>query len=130
MTLAHSLSYESRSTTERGKIREAEALEWLLNRNPAWELVERNVRFARGELDLIFRDGKTLVFVEVRSLSRPMGDEFVIESISGKKALALKRSMNFYLNLRLEKLGGFEEVRFDLLAREGDVWIHYPGVEL
>ncbi len=130
MTLAQPLSLAELSTTERGRIRESDALEWILNRYPEWRLVERNVRFARGELDLIFRDGTTLVFVEVRSLARPMADEFVLESLSGKKALALKRSMDFYLRLRLEKLGGFDEVRFDLLACEGTSWIHYPGVEL
>ncbi|RYZ67754.1 MAG: hypothetical protein EOP09_10530, partial [Proteobacteria bacterium] len=86
--------------------------------------------WARGELDLIFRDDRTLVFVEVRSLARPLDDEFIIQSFSGRKALSLKRTMDFYLNHRLEKSGRFEEVRFDLLACEGGQWIHYVGIDL
>lgn len=46
---------------------EERALGYLLRQGLV--LVERNVRSRRGEIDLVMRDGDTLVFVEVRQRS-------------------------------------------------------------
>lgn len=56
------------TTTTRG--REAEALAARHLEGGGLRLVERNFRVRGGEIDLICRDGKTLVFVEVRQRSR------------------------------------------------------------
>lgn len=56
-----------RDTVARGARAEDRALAHLLEQGLA--LVERNVRSRRGEIDLVMRDGDTLVFVEVRQRS-------------------------------------------------------------
>ncbi|WP_153145444.1 YraN family protein [Dechloromonas sp. H13] len=56
------------TTTTRG--REAEALAARHLEGCGQRVVERNFRIRGGEIDLICRDGKTLVFVEVRQRSR------------------------------------------------------------
>lgn len=52
-------------TNEVGRRNEARAVAFLIDRGYA--IVERNWRCKVGELDLVARDGDTLVFVEVRS---------------------------------------------------------------
>jgi putative endonuclease len=56
------------TTTTRG--REAETLAARHLERGGLRLLERNFRVRGGEIDLICRDGKTLVFVEVRQRSR------------------------------------------------------------
>jgi putative endonuclease len=56
------------TTTTRG--REAEALAARILERQGLRIVERNFRVRGGEIDLICRDGSTLVFVEVRLRSR------------------------------------------------------------
>ena len=56
------------TTTTRG--REAEALAAQYLECYGARVVERNFRIRGGEIDLICRDGKVLVFVEVRLRSR------------------------------------------------------------
>jgi putative endonuclease len=56
------------TTTERG--REAEALAAQYLECYGARVVERNFRIRGGEIDLICRDGKVLVFVEVRLRTR------------------------------------------------------------
>jgi putative endonuclease len=56
------------TTTTRG--REAEAAAAVYLEGCGQRVVERNFRVRGGEIDLICRDGKTLVFVEVRQRSR------------------------------------------------------------
>jgi putative endonuclease len=56
------------TTTTRG--REAEALAARHLECCGLRVIERNFRIRGGEIDLICRDGKTLVFVEVRLRSR------------------------------------------------------------
>lgn len=59
-------------------------------------LVERNYRCRFGEIDLIARDGKTLVFVEVRLRTR---DDFggALASITAAKRAKLLRTARHYL---------------------------------
>ena len=56
------------TTTARGREAEACAARYLERHGLC--IVERNFRVRGGEIDLICRDGKTLVFVEVRQRSR------------------------------------------------------------
>jgi putative endonuclease len=52
----------------KGEVAEQLAADHLLRQG--LKLIERNFRVRGGEIDLICRDGKTLVFVEVRQRSR------------------------------------------------------------
>ncbi|MEK6750049.1 MAG: YraN family protein [Pseudomonadota bacterium] len=53
--------------SERGVLAETAALEYLTSRG--LRVLTRNYRCRMGEIDLVMRDGATLVFVEVRSRS-------------------------------------------------------------
>ena len=56
------------TTATRGREAEARAAHYL--ERCGQRVVERNFRVRGGEIDLICRDGRTLVFVEVRQRSR------------------------------------------------------------
>ena len=61
------------------------------------ELVDRNYRCKRGELDLVMLDGQELVFVEVKYRS---GDQLVdaLESVGFTKQKRLIRASSSYLD--------------------------------
>ena len=75
----------------------AEQLERL-----GWQIVARNWRTRRGEIDIVAREGDWLVFVEVRTrrASRTGGDPFLgrpEDSVTPKKQLKLARMAEAYL---------------------------------
>lgn len=76
--------------------RDAEDLAAAYLRRQGLELVERNYRCRFGEIDLIVRDGTTLVFVEVRMR---VGGNFggAIASITAGKRAKLLRTARHYL---------------------------------
>ena len=73
---------------------EALAAQFLVARGLA--IVERNFRRRCGELDLVARDGDTLVFVEVR-LRRSRGYGGAAASITAAKRARLLAAANLYL---------------------------------
>jgi putative endonuclease len=91
---------------------EGESLAAEFLRNKGCRLVERNFRCAVGEIDLIVRDGKTLVFVEVKS-RRGLRYGLPQEAVSTAKQRRLTRLAQWYLqDRRLEK----HPARFDVVA--------------
>jgi len=61
-----------------------------------YEIVARRFRVRSGELDIVARDGATLVFVEVKArASRAFGD--AAEAVTPRKQLQLTRLANEYL---------------------------------
>ena len=87
------------TTTLRG--REAEALAARFLEARGFSVLERNFRIRGGEIDLICRDGTTLVFVEVRLRSRA---DFggAAASIGGAKRRRLVLAARHYLAGRPE----------------------------
>lgn len=79
------------------------------------QFVERNYRLKRGEIDLIMRDGSTLVFVEVRyrKTQRYGG---ALQSIDPRKQARIIRCAQYYLQYRAPHA----QARFDVVAVEGD----------
>lgn len=77
--------------TKLGAFGEQFALGYLSRRS--MRLVERNWRCQLGELDLIMRDGSTLVFVEVRT-RRTSG---AVESVGARKQARLVELAYHYL---------------------------------
>lgn len=76
------------------------------------QLLEQNVRCVLGEIDLVAKDGRTLVFVEVRSRA---GDRFGLPeaSVSRAKQRRLTLLAKWYLQRhRLEH----QPARFDVIA--------------
>jgi putative endonuclease len=62
-------------------------------RRAGWRIVARNVRLPSGELDLVALDGRTLVFVEVKSgrSGATRGPELPAHSVGRRKQLKLRR---------------------------------------
>jgi len=94
--------------TSAGARAEALAAEYLMRHGLA--IVARNFRTRRGEIDLIARDGRMLVFVEVR-LRRSAGYGGAVESITARKRARLVAAANGYLAM----LGREPPCRFDAI---------------
>lgn len=63
------------------------------------QLLARNARFKVGELDLVMRDGETVVFVEVRLRRNPrFGDGF--DSVDRRKRQRMVRAAQAWLAAR------------------------------
>ncbi|MCL6437303.1 MAG: YraN family protein [Rubrobacteraceae bacterium] len=100
-----------------GRLGEDLALRHLVQEG--YELLARNYRTRRGEIDLIVRRGATLVFVEVK-LRRGVGFGEPLESITPRKQERIRSAASHYLSGLPED--EFEEVRFDaigVLVRRG-----------
>lgn len=102
------------TTVARG--REAEAAAARLLENAGLRIVDRNFRVRGGEIDLIARDGGTLVFVEVRARRR---SDFggPAASIDAAKRQRLILAARHYLARH-----GDCDCRFDCLLEEGGRW--------
>lgn len=77
------------------------------------KVVTRNYRCPVGEMDIVARDGKTLVFIEVRtrrSSYRGWGEE----SITRQKAQRLQAIASFFLIQKGHKT--WPDIRFDVVA--------------
>ena len=97
----------------RGALAEEAAAEFLKGRG--LRLLERNYSCRFGEIDLIMRDGHTLVFVEVRyRRNRSFGG--AIESITVAKREKLLRTARHYM----AATRGFPACRFDAVLLNGD----------
>jgi putative endonuclease len=109
----------------RGEAAEALAARFLAARGLI--IVKRNYRCRGGEIDLIARDGPTLVFIEVRlRKSRAFGG--AAASITAAKRRRLRLAAGHYLTrLKREPPCRFDAVLLDALAIESIEWLR--GVE-
>lgn len=93
-------------------------------------LVDRNVRFRVGEIDLVVRHEECLVFVEVRS-RRDGSWESAEIALPMKKRLRLWRAIEIYLSrMPLKRLKSFRSIRVDYLATDGKRWFWRRNIEL
>lgn len=97
----------SRSLGQRG---EETAAKYLIKSN--FDIVERGFRLFRGEIDIIARDGDTLVFVEVKAradetFGRPE------DSVTPAKQRQIRRIATGYL---VERRLGDVPCRFDVVS--------------
>lgn len=76
--------------------------------------VARNFRTRRGEIDLVMRDGRELVFVEVRQRRRA-GHGDGLESVTAAKRRRLAAAAAAYL----QRCRGNPPCRFDVVALDG-----------
>ncbi|HEY9288762.1 MAG TPA: YraN family protein [Candidatus Dormibacteraeota bacterium] len=86
-------------------------------RGLGYEIIAADVRTPLGQLDLVARDGQTLVFVEVKTRA---GHGFGLpqESVDARKIRKLRQLALYYLKLRPHR----GPVRFDVIGltmREG-----------
>ncbi|HBG47827.1 MAG TPA: YraN family protein [Deltaproteobacteria bacterium] len=95
-----------------GKAGEDEAAGFL--ERHGYRILERNFRCRYGEIDIIARDGKTIVFVEVKTRG---SDRFGPPgaSVDGRKQRKMTITSSFYL----EGLGHTDpDIRFDVVCIE------------
>ena len=106
-----------RRTDSPGTIgRDAEGLaERYLSRR-GLELVMRNYRCRRGEIDLVMRDTETLVFVEVRRrTNQAFGGG--LASVDARKRSRLVAAAEHYIMMK--RIGDERPCRFDVVAIDG-----------
>jgi putative endonuclease len=98
-----------------GRIAEALVAERLAA--AGWEIVERNARTRYGELDIVARDGRALVFVEVKGAreNTKFGPERPILSIDFRKQRRVRRLATAWMSERPDQ-PPFEEIRFDAVG--------------
>lgn len=98
------------STKEKGREGEEKAVALLVEKG--FEIIERNYRYGKGELDIIARDKEFLVFVEVKSReSLEYGKPE--EAITKRKMSQIRKITEAYL---AEKNITNENIRFDVVA--------------
>jgi putative endonuclease len=97
---------------ETGAAAETLAAEYLESRGLA--IVRRNFRCRGGEIDLIARDGSTLVFVEVRLRSSN-----AFGGAGASITAAKRRRLKFAAGLFLAGLGREPPCRFDAILLDG-----------
>ena len=98
-----------------GRAAERRALLWL--EAEGLICVARNVRCRYGEIDLVMRDGPTLVFVEVRCRSGRARSR-AAHTVRADKQAKLLRSARVFL-ARHARYSGLA-VRFDIVGYDGD----------
>ncbi len=106
------------STHVRGNNAESRAAELLVRKG--YTIVERNFRTKLGELDIIARDGTTLVFVEVRSRKTTKFGS-ALEAVGWRKQRQVTRVAKMYLARRRPR---FVSCRFDVVGITGDEVVH------
>ena len=82
-----------------------------------WEIVARNARTRHGELDIVARDGRTLVFIEVKGMraGAAFGPERPILAVDRRKQLRVRRLATAWMAANRE-LPRYEEIRFDAVG--------------
>jgi len=82
-----------------------------------WELLARNARTRYGELDIVARDGRTLVFVEVKAgrAGARLGPERPILAIDARKQRRLRQLATAWIAANRGR-GAYAAIRFDAVG--------------
>lgn len=101
---------------ERGaKGRDGENRAAAFLQSSGYEIVRRNVRVPGGEIDLVCRDGGTIVFVEVKLRdSRRFGS--ALAAVDARKRATLRRIAADYMQF----VAPGAAFRFDVVALDGN----------
>ncbi|MFN2588362.1 MAG: YraN family protein [Actinomycetota bacterium] len=92
--------------------RDGEAAACELYRRLGFEIVDRNYRAGRGEIDLVARRGDTIAFCEVKT-RRTDRWGLPAEAVGSAKQAQLRRLAAAWL---ADRKPGFVEVRFDVVS--------------
>jgi putative endonuclease len=95
-----------------------------------WEIVERNARSRYGELDIVARDGSTLVFVEVKAgrTGSAFGPERPVLAIDFRKQQRIRRLATAWMSERRNLLR-YTDIRFDAVGVTYDNAGHAIDIE-
>jgi putative endonuclease len=82
-----------------------------------WEIVERNARTRYGELDIVARDGRALVFVEVKAgrEGASFGPERPILAVDARKQRRVRKLATAWMAER-RGIPPYAEIRFDAVG--------------
>ncbi len=101
------MSKDKKHTGDRG---EDIAVDFLVNNN--LDIIERNYRYGHGEIDIIAKDGETLVFIEVKTRKNlEFGDP--ICAVTKNKQKQIRKIAEAYL---YEKNISDMDCRMDVVA--------------
>lgn len=119
----HASRLNMRDRADRGRRAEHLAKRYL--EKNGYKIIERNVRYPVGEIDLIGIEDRVLCFIEVRSKSSTEWGS-PQDSITSAKQQRIIKAARWYLQSR--KIG-YSEMRFDVVAI---IWKseNQPSVEL
>ena len=95
-----------------GRFGEDLAVEYLTNRG--YTVIGRNIKTRFGELDIVFLDGETLVFAEVKSRSSNLFNRPDQLVGAKKRRLVSRAAYNYALKMGWED----RSARFDILSVE------------
>ena len=115
---------------KRGRYGESVAARWL-RQQKGYTILARNWRQGRDELDLICRDGRVIVFIEVKTRKAdPLVPGYA--SVTRRKKAALRRVAKHYLRgLRpAPKHFRFDIVEVQLMEKGGFKVCHYENALL
>ncbi len=101
---------------------EAETLALAFLKARGLTLLERNFRCRMGEIDLVMRDGASIVFVEVR-LRSPGAYASAAESIDSHKQKRIVAAAGFYLAGRAQAPCRFDCVLLEHAHEDSIRWI-------
>lgn len=97
----------------KGRAGEDRAAQFL--ESAGYRIVRRNLRLPGGEIDLLCRDGDTIVFVEVKARwSRRFGS--ALSAVDARKRGKIRRLAADYVQI----VAPNASVRFDVVAMDGD----------
>lgn len=94
---------------------ERAAAAWLVDRG--LYLLASNVRVGRFEIDLVLRDGRVIVFVEVRTRG-PGAWTSALESVDARKRARVRAAGERLWRERFARDATIDRVRFDVAAVE------------
>lgn len=97
---------------------ERQALKYLLNNN--YQLLARNWRFGRKELDLIMISSETIIAVEVKTRRSPLASNQPLLKIS--QLTRLRQALKAYCHLNNYS---YQKTRLDLITLVSDPNQHF-----
>lgn len=112
------MSWSSKDTSHtRGRLTEAFAENYLIQHGLT--PIDRNVHCRQGEIDIVMRDGDTLVFIEVKyRKNNHFGS--AIEAVSKAKQNKIRHCVAFFF--QQANLNEYNTpCRFDVIALEGNI---------
>ena len=99
-------------TRGRGRLAEADGVAWL--ERQGYQILERNVQFKAGEIDVVARDEETLCFVEIKArASADFGES--VYAVTGRKQRQIATAAALFL--ATNPYAG--PCRFDVLGMDG-----------
>ena len=96
-----------------GRAAEGFAAAFLESRR--YQILARNQRVGRGEIDIIARRSAVLVFVEVKA-RRTTTCGSALDAVTPQKRRQVARLAELWLSSRPGRLRGIEEIRFDVIV--------------